>query len=102
MIAVVRTGGKQYKVAVNDVLRVERLPGEKGESVTLTDVLLVTGDAGVKTGDAAATTRVTARILQHLRDKKILVFKRRRRKNYRRKQGHRQNLTELQITGIEA
>ncbi|MBF0153637.1 MAG: 50S ribosomal protein L21 [Magnetococcales bacterium] len=102
MIAVVRTGGKQYKVAVNDVLRVERLPGEKGENVTLADVLLVTSDAGIKTGDAVAGVTVTGRILQQLRDKKILVFKRRRRKQYRRKQGHRQHLTELQITGIGA
>ncbi|MBF0323072.1 MAG: 50S ribosomal protein L21, partial [Magnetococcales bacterium] len=78
------------------------LPGEKGESVTLEDVLLVTGDSGIQTGSAVAGVKVTGRILQQLRDKKILVFKRRRRKNYRRKQGHRQHLTELQITSIGA
>ncbi|MBF0426405.1 MAG: 50S ribosomal protein L21 [Magnetococcales bacterium] len=102
MIAVVRTGGKQYKVAIDDIVRVERLPGEKGESVALTDVLLVTDEGGIKTGAAVEGVKVTGRILQQLRDKKILVFKRRRRKNYRRKQGHRQNLTELQITAIGA
>ncbi|MEO5367243.1 MAG: 50S ribosomal protein L21 [Magnetococcus sp. WYHC-3] len=101
MYAVVRTGGKQYKVAVGDVLRVEKLPGEKGEQVALGDVILVSDEAGVRTGDDAAQIRVTASIQRQLRDKKIIVFKMKRRKNYRRKQGHRQYLTEVRITGIQ-
>ncbi|MEO5339535.1 MAG: 50S ribosomal protein L21 [Magnetococcus sp. MYC-9] len=100
MYAVVRTGGKQYKVAVNDLMRVETLPGDPGDSVVLGDVLLVDGDGGLKIGQAVAGTRVEGVIVRQLRDKKVLVFKKQRRKNYRRKQGHRQNLTELKITGI--
>ncbi|WP_130471766.1 50S ribosomal protein L21 [Candidatus Magnetaquicoccus inordinatus] len=100
MYAVVRTGGKQYKVAVNDLIRVETLPGEQGDAVALQDVLLVDGEEGVKVGSAVAGSRVDGIIVRQMRDKKILVFKKQRRKNYRRRQGHRQNLTELKITGI--
>lgn len=100
MYAVVRTGGKQYKVAVNDVLRVEKLAGEKGDTVELADVLMVAGDDGIKTGEAVAGTKVTGTIVVQDRARKVLVFKKKRRKNYRRKQGHRQHFTELRITGI--
>ena len=100
MYAVVRTGGKQYKVAVNDVIRVEALPGDQGDSVVLSDVLLVDGEGGLKIGKALEGTQVDGLIVRQLRDKKVLVFKKQRRKNYRRKHGHRQNLTELKITGI--
>ncbi|MEO5362488.1 MAG: 50S ribosomal protein L21 [Magnetococcus sp. DMHC-8] len=100
MYAVVRTGGKQYKVAVNDVIRVETLPGERGDSVVLGEVLLVDGEGGLKIGSALEGMQVDGVIVRQLRDKKVLVFKKQRRKNYRRKQGHRQNLTELKITGI--
>ena len=100
MYAVVRTGGKQYKVAVNDVIRTETLPGGQGDPVALCDVLLLASDESLKTGKELENVQVDGIILRHLRNKKILVFKKKRRKNYRRKQGHRQNLTELKITGI--
>lgn len=102
MYAVVRTGGKQYKVAVNDVVRVEKLPGEEGDSVQVGEVLLLSVDGQIKTGSDAASGQVTGTILRQFKDKKILVFKKKRRKNYRRYQGHRQPLTELRITGITA
>ncbi|MBF0368053.1 MAG: 50S ribosomal protein L21 [Magnetococcales bacterium] len=101
MYAVVRTGGKQYKVAVNDRLRVEQLPGSKGDAVELDDVLLISGDEGLKTGEALSSSKVTGTIIDQIRAPKILVFKKMRRKKYRRTQGHRQNLTELKITGIQ-
>lgn len=101
MYAVVRTGGKQYRVAVNDVLRVETLPGIKGDAVDLGEVLMVGGDGEVKTGTAVAAVKVTGTILHQGRDKKILVFKKRRRKNSRRKNGHRQNYTEVKVTAIQ-
>ncbi|MBF0183559.1 MAG: 50S ribosomal protein L21 [Magnetococcales bacterium] len=100
MYAVVRTGGKQYKVAVNDLIRVETLPGEQGDTVALQDVLLVDGEDGLKVGGAVSGSRVDGIIVRQMRDKKVLVFKKQRRKNYRRRQGHRQNLTEVKITGI--
>ncbi|MBF0588741.1 MAG: 50S ribosomal protein L21 [Magnetococcales bacterium] len=101
MYAVVRTGGKQYKVVKDDVIRVESLAGDKGDSVELEDVLLVAGEEGVKTGKALSDSKVTGSIVRHGRDKKVLVFKKKRRKNYRRTQGHRQNFTELKITAIQ-
>lgn len=99
--AIVRTGGKQYRVSVNDILRVELLPGTKGDEVILTDVVMLSDDQGPKIGTELASASVTGRIMQHLRAKKVLVFKKRRRKNYRRHQGHRQDLTELKITAIQ-
>ncbi|MBF0126965.1 MAG: 50S ribosomal protein L21 [Magnetococcales bacterium] len=101
MYAVVRTGGKQYKVAVNDVLRVEKLPGDEGDVVELSDVLLVSAEEGIKIGSAAGQSLVTGTILRQFKDKKVLVFKKKRRKNYRRFLGHRQNLTELRVTAIK-
>ncbi|HAT49220.1 MAG: 50S ribosomal protein L21 [Magnetococcales bacterium] len=101
MYAIVRTGGKQYRVAVNDILRVELLPGAKGDEVILNDVVMLSDDQGPKTGTEVAAASVTGRIMQQVRSKKVLVFKKRRRKNYRRHQGHRQDLTELKITAIQ-
>ncbi|HIJ83283.1 MAG TPA: 50S ribosomal protein L21 [Magnetococcales bacterium] len=101
MYAIVRTGGKQYKVAVNDILRVELLPGTKGDEVFLNDVVMLSDEQGPRTGSEITAARVTGRIMQQVRTKKVLVFKKRRRKNYRRRQGHRQNLTELKITAIQ-
>ena len=101
MYAVVRTGGKQYKVAIDDVLRVESLAGNKGDEVTLDDVIMVSDDDGIKTGESLASAQVKGTILSQFRDKKILVFKKNRRKNYRRTNGHRQNVTELKITAIQ-
>ncbi|MEO5329854.1 MAG: 50S ribosomal protein L21 [Magnetococcus sp. THC-1_WYH] len=101
MYAIVRTGGKQYRVAVNDILRVELLPGAKGDEVILNDVVMLSDDQGPKTGAEVTAASVTGRIMQQVRSKKVLVFKKRRRKNYRRHQGHRQDLTELKITAIQ-
>ena len=100
MYAVIKTGGKQYRVAQGDKLRVEKLPGNVGEKVSFEEVLLIGGDA-LKIGrPLLAGAKVEAQIIAQDRAKKIIVFKFRRRKNYRRKQGHRQPFTALQITGI--
>lgn len=100
MYAVIKTGGKQYRVAQGDKVRVEKLPGNVGDKVTLGEVLLLGGDA-VKIGrPTVAGAKVEAKIVAQDRDKKVIVFKFRRRKNYRRKNGHRQPFTALEITGI--
>jgi large subunit ribosomal protein L21 len=97
MFAVVKTGGKQYKVAENDLIRVEKLPGEAGDTVTLDQVLMV----GEKVGAPfVAGASVTATVVEQTRGDKIIIFKKKRRQNYRRKNGHRQHLTVLRITGI--
>jgi large subunit ribosomal protein L21 len=102
MYAVIRTGGKQYRVAQGDKVRVEKLPGNVGETITFDQVLLLGGDA-VKVGTPFLSgTKVEAKIVAQDRAKKIIVFKFRRRKNYRRKAGHRQPFTALEITGIKA
>ena len=100
MYAVIRTGGKQYRVAKGDKLRVEKLPGNVGDAVTFGEVLFVGGDS-VKLGQPlVAGAKVEAKITAQDRDKKVIVFKFRRRKNYRRKTGHRQPFTALEITNI--
>ena len=103
MYAVIKTGGKQYKVASGDVLRVEKLEGEAGQSITFDQVLLV-DDAGKLTIGAplVAGACVTAQIVAQARDPKILVFKKKRRHKYRRKNGHRQLQTVLHVTDIKA
>ena len=102
MFAVIRTGGKQYRVAPNDIIKVERLAGEPGEIVELGEVLLLGGgDGAPQTGKPMiAGAAVAAEVLDHTRGDKILVFKKKRRKNYRRTKGHRQALTLLRITEI--
>jgi large subunit ribosomal protein L21 len=97
MFAVVRTGGKQYRVAEGDKIAVEKLAGEAGDSVTLGDVLLA-GEGG----DLADVSKVTvsAEIIAQAKSEKVIVFKKRRRHNYRRKAGHRQQMTLLRITGV--
>ncbi|HVJ51136.1 MAG TPA: 50S ribosomal protein L21 [Aliidongia sp.] len=103
MFAVIRTGGKQYKVAKNDVIFVEKLPGEAGASVELADVLMIGDEAGVTAGTPElGGALVTATVLEQKRDDKVIVFKKKRRHNYRRKNGHRQYLTVLRITDIVA
>jgi len=99
MFAVIRTGGKQYRVAKDDVIRVERLPGEPGSTVTLADVLMIGEGGDAKLGAGGA---VTAEVVEQIRGDKVLVFKKKRRHNYRRKNGHRQSLTVLRVTGITA
>jgi len=101
MFAVIKTGGKQYKVAPNDVIKVEKLDGEAGAKVDLADVLMVGDDKGVKVGSPTLDgTVVTAEILEQTRAGKIIVFKKKRRHNYRRKKGHRQELTVLKVLEI--
>ena len=97
MFAVVRTGGKQYRVAAGDKIAVEKLAGEAGETITLGDVLLA--GEGDKLADAAKTV-VSAEIIAQAKSEKVLVFKKRRRHNYRRKNGHRQQMTLLRITAV--
>lgn len=100
MYAVIKTGGKQYKVEEGDILRVEKLDAEKGETVTFGDVLLIGGDECTIGTPTVSGASVSASVVRQFRDKKIIVFKMKRRKRYRRTQGHRQYLTELLITKI--
>jgi large subunit ribosomal protein L21 len=103
MFAVIRTGGKQYRVTPDAVLKVEKLPAEPGATVTFTDVLAVGDAAGITLGaPVVAGASVTATVLAQDRLDKIIVFKKRRRKNSRRKNGHRQHVTVLRIAGISA
>ena len=100
--AVIRTGGKQYRVEPGSIIHVERLAGEQGTDLTFTDVLLAAKDGNVQVGSPTiAGARVTAQVLKQGRGKKILVFKKKRRKNYRRRQGHRQYQTTVRVTGID-
>jgi large subunit ribosomal protein L21 len=101
--AVIRTGGKQYRVSEGDIVKVEKLAGEVGEKITLGDVLFVGGNDEVKIGaPLVADAKVTGEILGQVRAKKVLVFKKKRRKSYSRQHGHRQYQTTLRITAIEA
>jgi large subunit ribosomal protein L21 len=97
MFAIVRTGGKQYRVAAGDKIAVEKLAGEAGETITLGDVLLASVDGTL--ADPAAVT-VSAEIIAQAKSEKVIVFKKRRRHNYRRKNGHRQQLTLLRIVSV--
>jgi large subunit ribosomal protein L21 len=99
MFAVIRTGGKQYKVANGDVIAVEKLAGSAGDKVEISDVLMVDQKAGSPLLKGA---KVLAEIVAQFRDDKVVIFKKRRRHNYRRKKGHRQYLTEIKITDIKA
>jgi large subunit ribosomal protein L21 len=103
MFAVIRTGGKQYKVAPNDVIAVEKLVGEPGATVELAEVLMVGDGATISTGTPLlAGASVSATLVEQRRADKIIVFKKKRRHNYRRKNGHRQYQTLLRITDINA
>jgi large subunit ribosomal protein L21 len=102
MYAVIRTGGKQYRVAQGDRLRIEKLPGDPGATVTFDEVLMIGGDKVAVGKPLVKGAKVTATIVTQDRAKKIIVFKFRRRKNMRRKRGHRQPFTEVQITGVSA
>jgi large subunit ribosomal protein L21 len=103
MFAVIRTGGKQYTVAKNDVIAVEKLDGEPGATIELGEVLLIGDGADVSAGTPLlAGASVSATLVEHRRADKIIVFKKKRRQNYRRKNGHRQHQTVLQITEIRA
>ena len=100
MYAVIKTGGKQYRVTEGQKLRVEKLPGNPGDALKFDEVLLVGGDTPKIGQPLVKGASVAAEIVGQDRGKKIVVFKFKRRKNYRRKNGHRQPYTELKITGI--
>jgi large subunit ribosomal protein L21 len=99
MFAVIRTGGKQYKVAKGDVVDVERLDGEAGASVTFSEVLMADGKLGLPLVKGAS---VAGEIVAQTRGEKVVAFKKKRRKNTHRKRGHRQHFTKVKITEIHA
>lgn len=103
MYAVIKTGGKQYKVSEGDIIKVEKLPVEEGQEVILEEVLLINDENGnIKVGKPVVEgARVIAQVLQQGKGKKIYVMKYKRRKNYRRKKGHRQPFTKIKIQKIE-
>ena len=101
MYAVIKTGGKQYRVAENDVLDVEKLAGDAGATIEFTEVLMVGEGESVKVGKPLiAGAKVVAELVEQTRGPKLIAFKKRRRKNSRRKKGHRQDLTTVRITDI--
>ncbi|MEW5693143.1 MAG: 50S ribosomal protein L21 [Candidatus Hydrogenedentota bacterium] len=101
MYAVIKTGGKQYKVSPGDNIFVERIDGKEGDVVEINEVLLIKDDKGVKVGNPfIQNTKVLAKIVEQKKDDKIIIFKYKRRTKYRRKRGHRQNYTKLVIDKI--
>ncbi|GAA6155685.1 50S ribosomal protein L21 [Pyruvatibacter sp.] len=103
MFAVIRTGGKQYKVAQDDVLSVEKLLGEPGDKIEISEVLMVGGDGAPKVGAPLLEgAKVSAEVVGQSRDRKVRIFKKVRRHTYRRTKGHRQHKTQIKITGISA
>ena len=101
MFAIIETGSKQYKVQPGDVLRVEKLPYEEGQEIELDKVLLIEGEQRKAGTPYVEGAKVVAKVLRHARGKKIIGMKFKRRKNYRRKWGHRQWFTELEILEIK-
>jgi len=103
MFAIIRTGGKQYKVKKDDKIQVEKLEAEEGAVVELSDILMLCdGDKSTLGTPVVAGAKVNARVVAQTRGDKIIIFKKKRRQNYRRKNGHRQHYTVLQITDIKA
>ncbi len=103
MFAIIETGGKQYKVQEGDVIYIEKLDGNEGESVTFDRVLVVSGSEGLVTGSPVVSgAKVTGKVEKHGKGQKVLVFKYKAKKNYRRKQGHRQPYTKVTIEKIQA
>ena len=100
MYAVIKTGGKQYRVKEGDVVRVEKLNADVGSKVTFDEVLMVGEGADVKAGSDVAKAKVTAVITEAGRGQKVVIFKKRRRKNYRLTKGHRQSFTAVRIAKI--
>ena len=98
MFAVIKTGGKQYRVKKDDVIEVEKLDVEKGAKITIDQVLMIDAKVGAPMISGA---KVEAEVIDQIKDDKVIIFKKKRRQNYRRKNGHRQNLTVLKITGIK-
>ncbi len=103
MYAVIKTGGKQYRVAAGEKLKIEQIPAEVGAEITLDQVLMVGDGESVNVGAPLVQgASVQAKVLAQGRHKKVKIFKMRRRKHYQKHQGHRQNYTEIQISGISA
>ncbi len=101
MFAIVKTGGKQYKVQPDDVLKIEKIDGEVGSKIILDDILLINDGKEDKIGaDAVKGFGVSAEVLEQKKDNKIIIFKKKRRQNYRRKNGHRQEVTVVKISEI--
>jgi large subunit ribosomal protein L21 len=100
MFAVIKTGGKQYKVAAEDVIRVEKVAGEPGDMVQFAEVLMLGGDSIVIGSPVVAGASVAGEVVEQTRGAKVIAFKKRRRKNSRRKRGHRQELSVIRITEI--
>ncbi|MGI6008190.1 MAG: 50S ribosomal protein L21 [Ruminococcus sp.] len=99
MYAIIATGGKQYKVAEGDIIRVEKLGAEAGETVTFDDVLAVSND-GLKVGADVANASVTASVIEHGKAKKVVIYKYKRKTGYHNKNGHRQQFTKVKIEKI--
>ena len=103
MYAVIKTGGKQYRVVAGEKIKVEQIPADVGAEITLDQVLMVGEGESVKIGTPiVAGATVTAKVVAHGRHAKVNIFKMRRRKHYQKHQGHRQNYTEIEIAGISA
>ncbi|MDF3128190.1 50S ribosomal protein L21 [Kiritimatiellaeota bacterium B1221] len=98
--AVIETGGKQYKVSEGDILEIEKLDAEAGQIITFDNVIAVSGGDSLSIGDNAASASVTAEVVEQFRGPKLLSFKKKRRKGYKRRVGHRQSLTKVKITGL--
>ena len=101
MFAVIKTGGKQYRVAAKDVLKVEKVAGEPGQTIQFGEVLMLGGDAITLGSPTVAGASVAAEVVEQGRGPKVIAFKKRRRKNSRRKRGHRQEFTLVRITEIQ-
>ena len=101
MYAVIKTGGKQYKVTVGEKLKVEQIPAELDSQIELNEVLMIADGENVKVGaPTVAGAKVVAKVIAHGRGEKIRIFKMRRRKHYQKRQGHRQNFTRIEILSI--
>lgn len=103
MYAIIHTGGKQYKIQEGDVVRLEKIPGVEGQAIHFKHILFVSDEGGIKVGTPLLTNaQVDGEIIRSGQDKKILVFKKKRRKGYAKKQGHRQDYTDVKILKIQA
>jgi large subunit ribosomal protein L21 len=101
MYAVMKTGGKEYRISQGDVIRVEKIEGEVGDQVTLKDILMVSQEGQVRLGHPLLTdAMITGEIVQQVKGKKVLTYKMKRRKNYRRTKGHRQTYTYIRVNEI--
>ncbi len=102
MFAIIRTGGKQYKVSKDTYINVEKLEANAGDKITITDVLLLSDGSTTTVGAPLISgATVTVEVLEQFRDEKVIIFKKRRRQNYRRKNGHRQSLTTIKVIDIK-